>query len=191
MCSAFTPDCGCHNSAIILIGEVYCPNTKCSGKICRHKKTFQPLGRSDYHCPHCASVCQVRIFCFEGQRSSFFLSFGQGVYFFEENPKSIQDVIGDVYCPGEYCLNRKKSEFPGGYVTTPRFIYGCGKCGSWLFVHKVTFMLQERVKTTKQTKHVFSLLKKLEFLIPDKQLFIDIRQQFPTNHSHPHQKKLK
>ena len=91
------------------------------------------------------------------------MSFGQRVYFYEENPKSIQDVIGDVYCPGEYCLNRKKSEFSGCYVTIPRFIYGCGKCGSWLFVHKVTFMLQECVKTTKQTKQVFSLLKKLEF----------------------------
>ena len=60
MCSAFTPDCAYDNSAIIIIGDVYCPNTKCLDKLCLHKKTFQPLGRSDYQFPQCASVCQVR-----------------------------------------------------------------------------------------------------------------------------------
>ena len=84
------------NSTIILIGDVYCPNTKCLGKLCLHKKTFQPLGRSDYQCPQCASVCQVRNIPFEDQTNSFFLSLGPGVYIFEENPKPIQEVIGDV-----------------------------------------------------------------------------------------------
>ena len=110
MCCAFTPDSGSDNSINILIGDLYCPNTKCSGRLCLHKKTFQFLGRSDCQCPQCASVCQVRNIPFEDQTSSFFLSFGQGVYIFEESPKSIQDVIGDVYCPGKYCLNRQKCE---------------------------------------------------------------------------------
>ena len=101
MCSAFTPDCGYENSAIILIVDVYCPNIKSLRKLCLHKKTFQYLGRSDYQCPQCGSVFQVRNIPFEEETNSFFLSLGQGVYIFEENPKSIQDVIGDVYCPGE------------------------------------------------------------------------------------------
>ena len=137
---------------------------KVFGKLCLHKKTFESLGRSDYHCPHCASVCQVRNILSKDQRISFFLSFGQGVYIFEENPKSIQDVIGDVYCPGEYCLNREKYESLGGYVTTLRPIYGFGKCGAWLFVHKVPFMLQKHVKTTKTDKTRFFFAKKVEFL---------------------------
>ena len=155
MCSAFTPDCGYNNSTIILIGDVYCPNTKCSGRLCLHKKTFQPLGRSVYHCPQSGSVCQVRNIPFEDQRNSFFLSLGQGVYIFEEKPKSKQDVIGDVYCPGKYCLNREKCESIGGYVTNPGSIYGCGKCGAWLFLHKALFALQEHVKTTKTDKTRF------------------------------------
>ena len=159
-CSAFTPDCGYDNSTFLLIGDVYCPITKCSCKLCLHKKTFEPLGRSDYHSPHCASVCQVRNFPFEDQKNSFFLSFDEGVYIFEENPKSIQDIVGDVCCPGKYCLNRENCESFGGYVTTLRSIYGCGKCGAWLFVHKAPFMLKEHVKTTKQ---VF-LAKKVEFV---------------------------
>ena len=77
----------------------------------------------------------------EDQGNSFFLSLGQGVYIFEENPESVQDVIGDVYCPGNCCSNREECESLGGYVTTARSIYACGKCGAWLFVHKVLFML--------------------------------------------------
>ena len=130
MCSALTPDCRYDNSTIILKGDVYCPNTKCSGKLCMHKKTFQSLGRSDYQCPQCASVSQVHNIPFEEPTSSFFLSLGQGVYIFEETPKSIQDVIGDVYCPGNYCSNREKCEPLKSYATTPRSIYGCGKCGA-------------------------------------------------------------
>ena len=157
MCST---DCGYDNSTIILIGDVYCPNTKCLGKLCLHKKTLQSLGRRDYQCPQCGSVCQVRNIPFEDQTISFFLSLGPGVYIFEENPKSVQDVIGDVYCPGEFCLNREKCKSIGGYVTTPRSIYGCGKCGAWLFVHKVPFKIQEHVKTTKTDKTRFFFAKK-------------------------------
>ena len=155
MCSAFIIDCGYDISTINLIGHVYCPSTECSGKLCLLKKTFQSLGRRDYQCPQCASVCQVRNFPFEDQKNSFFSSFNQGVHIFEESPKSTQDVIGDVYCPCEYCLNREKSEFLCGYVTTSRSIYGCGKFGARLFVHKFPFMLQEQVKTTKTNKTRF------------------------------------
>ena len=119
MCSAFTPDFGYDHSTIILIGDVYCPNTKCSGNLCMHKKTFQSLGRSDYQCPQFASVCQVRNIRFEDQTNSFFLSLVQGVYVFEETPKSVQDFIRDVYCPGKYFSKRDKCESLDVYVTTP------------------------------------------------------------------------
>ena len=85
MCSV--TNCAYDNSTIILIGDVSCPNTNCSGKLCQHKKTFQSLGRSDYQCPQCGSVCQVRNIPFEEQVNSFFLSLGPWVYIFEERPK--------------------------------------------------------------------------------------------------------
>ena len=155
MFSVFSPDCGHDNSTIILNGDVYCPHTKSSGKLCLHKKTFPPLRRSNYKCMQCQSVCQVRSIPFEDQKSSFFLSLGQGVYTFDETRKPMLDVIGDVQCPGKYGFNREKCESCDGYVTTPRSIYGCGNCGAWLFVHKVPFMLQEHVKTTKTDKTRF------------------------------------
>ena len=127
-----------------------------SSTLCLPKKTFQFQGRSDYHCPQCASVCHVCNIR-EDQTNSFFLSFGQGVHISEEKRKSIQDVIGDVYCPGKYCLNREKCQSFDGYVTTPRSIYGCGKCGAWLFVHKVPFTLQGHIKMTKTDKNTLFL----------------------------------
>ena len=81
MCSAFNPDCGYDNSTIILFVDVYCPNTKCSGKLWVHKKTFQSLGRSDYQCPQCASVCQVCNISFEDQTNSFSCRLAKGFTF--------------------------------------------------------------------------------------------------------------
>ena len=123
-------------------------------------KTSESLSRSHYQCPQCTSVCQVRNIPFEYQTKSFFLSLGQGVYISEETPKSIQVVIGDVDCPGKYCSNREKCESLGGYVTTPRSIYACGKSGAWFFVHKVHSMLQEHVKMTTIDKTRFFSAKK-------------------------------
>ena len=71
MCSSFIPDCGYDSSTIILIADVFCPNTKCFGKLCLHKKILQSLGRSDYQCPQCGSVCQVRNIPFDDQRIFF------------------------------------------------------------------------------------------------------------------------
>ena len=84
------------------------------------------------------------------------------VYIFEETLKTTQDVIGDVYCPSKYCSNRENCESIGGFVTTPRIIYGCGNCGAGLFVHKVPFTLQEHVKTTETDKTRFPVAKEGE-----------------------------
>ena len=65
-----------------------------------------------------------------------------------------------MYCPGEYCLNRKKCKSIGGYVTTPRSIYGCDNYGAWLFVQKVPFTLQEHLKTTNTDKTRFFFAKR-------------------------------
>ena len=171
MFRAFSPDCGFDNSTIILIGDVCCPNTKCSGKLCLHKKVFQSLIRSDYQC---ASVCvRCAVFLLKIKQIPFSCRLVKGAYIFEQTPKHIQDVIRDVYCPGKYCSNREKCESLNGYVTTPRFIYGCGKCEAWLFVHKLPFMLQEHVKTTKTDKTRFFLAEKKMKMVPNKQLLVN------------------
>ena len=134
MCSAFSSGSGYEYSKINLKGDVYCPNTKCSGKIYLHKKIF--LGRSHYQCPQCASVSQVRNIPFEDQTSSFFIVWPRG-YIFEESPASVQEFIGGIFCPGKFCFNSEECESFDSHVTTPRSIYGCGKCGACLFVQKV------------------------------------------------------
>ena len=56
-------------------------------------------------------VCVPGAECFfESQTIYSFLSFDEGIYNFEESPKSIQDVIGDVYCQSECLFNSENSE---------------------------------------------------------------------------------
>ena len=90
MCST---DLAYDNSAIIIIGDVYCPNTKCLGKLCLHKKTFQSLGRSDYQCPQCGPVCQVRNIPFEDQTNSFSCRLVQGFTFLKRVPKQFKMLL--------------------------------------------------------------------------------------------------
>ena len=159
MCSAFTPDCGYDNSTINLIGDEYCPNIKCSGKLCLQKRLFNLSAEAIINARNARLCVRCAIFLLKIEQIPFSCRLVKG-FTFLKTPKSIQDVIGDVYCPGKYCSNREKCESLDGYVTTPRSIYGCGKCGAWLFVHKVPFMLQEHVKTTKTDKTQFFFAKK-------------------------------
>ena len=109
-----------------------------------------------------ARLCgRCAIFLLKIKQNPFSCRLAKG-YTFLKSPKSIQDVIADVYFPGKYCFNREECEWVGGYVTTPRSLYGYGKCGAWLFVHKIPFMLQERVKTTQTDRTRFFYAKKDE-----------------------------
>ena len=162
MCSAFTPDCGYDNSTFILNEDAYCPITKCSGKFCLHKKTFQPLGRSDYKCPQCASVCQVRNILFEDQTNSFFCRLAKGFTFLKRAQNHFKMLLEMSIVLASIVPTERNASLLGGYVATPRSIYGCEKRGAWLFVHKVRFMLQEHVKTTKTDKTRFFFAKKIE-----------------------------
>ena len=160
MCSTFTPDCGFDNCTFILIGNVYCPNTECLGKLCLYKKIFQSLGRSDYQCPQCGSVCQVRNVPLKIKHTPFFVAWSGGLHFWRE-PKINSRCYWRCLLSWQV-LSQQREIWIGGYVTTPRFIFGCGKCGAWLFVHKVPFTLQEHVKTTKTDKSRFFNAKKYE-----------------------------
>ena len=62
MYSAFTPDCGYINSTIILIGDVYCPNTKCSGRLCLHKKLFNHLAEANINVRNVSLCARCAIF---------------------------------------------------------------------------------------------------------------------------------
>ena len=90
MCST---DCAYDNSAIISIGDVYCPNTKCLGTLCLYKKTFQSLCRSDYQSPQCASVCQVRNIPFEIKQIAFSCRLVQGFTFLKRVPKQFRMLL--------------------------------------------------------------------------------------------------
>ena len=121
---------------------MYCRITKISGKLCLQKGLFNLWAEANIIVRN-ARVCARCAIFFLKIKQIRSLLFGQGLYFFEESPKSIQDAIGDVYCPGKYCSNREECEIFDGYVKSSRSIHGCGSFGAWLFVHKVLFLLQD------------------------------------------------
>ena len=57
----------------------------CLSKLCWHKKTSQSLGRGDYQCPQCESVCQVRNIPFDDQGNFFFVIWSRGLPFSRES----------------------------------------------------------------------------------------------------------
>ena len=74
----------------------------CIEKLCVHKvRTFQTLGSYDYQCPQGVSICQVRnVGIFHLKKNELlFLMCNQGFDIFEKARTSIQDVIGDIFCP--------------------------------------------------------------------------------------------
>ena len=117
MCSALTPQSRYDISINKLLWNMFCPNTMCSNVLCLHKKIFQSLSRSDYQGLQCGSICQVvscAMFFSKKHQNQFSLKFGLGIYFFEETKKSIQSVVGDVYCPtcqDEKCVFLQLTKF--------------------------------------------------------------------------------
>ena len=111
-------------------------------------------------------VCvQVRKARFEDQTKPLFLRFGQWVNIFEEIPKSIRDVIGDVLCR-QVLFQQGELRISWRFVSTPRFLYGSGKCGAWFFVHRVPFCVTWARKDDKNRRNKKSLVKKKRFCCP-------------------------
>ena len=80
--------CGAHSLGLWVWQKHYyshwgrvLPKYKVFGKLCLYKKIFQSLGRSDYQCPQCTSVCQVRNIFFVDQTKSFFVVYSGGFSF--------------------------------------------------------------------------------------------------------------
>ena len=164
MCSSFTPDSEYDQSTIILSGNVYCLNTKCSGKLCLHKKTFQSLGRSDYQCPQCKSVCQVRNIPFEDQTNSFSCRLFKGFTFLKRAQNQFKILLeicivlaSSVPTEKNTNLLTDMQQLRDPFMVVESVEPGCSFT-KFLFCYKST---QRRHK---QTKHAFSLLKKDELV---------------------------
>ena len=102
----------------------------------------------------------------------------------QSRPESIQDVIGDVHCPGKFCFNRE--------MRISWWLCKNSEIHLWLWkVWNLAVCSQSSFYVTRTRKddtnsHAFFSLKKMN-LLPDKYLFISEEEQFSTNDSHPHQ----
>ena len=97
-------------------------------------------------------MCHVRNVPFEDQNNSFFCRLAKGFIFLKRTQNQFK------------MRTERKCESIGGYLTTPRSIYGREMCGAWLFVHKTLFTLQEHVKMTKTDETCSFFAKKYELV---------------------------
>ena len=156
MCSVFTVDCGYSNSNNNLIGNVYCPNTTCSCKLCLHTKKLLNLTAESTVNVRNARVCsRCVIFLLKIKQVPFSCRLVKGSTFWKRVQNQFKILLEMSFLRASI-VSTKGCNSLDGYVTTLRSIYGLGKCGFWLVVHKVLCKLQEHVKTQKkQTKHSF------------------------------------
>ena len=176
MCSAFTPDCGCDNSTNILIGDVYCPNTKCSGKLCPHKKTFQSLGRSDYQCPKCTPVCQVRSILFEDQRNYFFLSLHRGLHIRRE-PKINSRCVWRCLLSWQVLFQQRKMQISGRLCNNSENHLWLWKVWSLVVCSQSSLYVTRARKDNKNRQNTLSLCWKKIKLVTNKQLLLNVLLQ--------------
>ena len=126
------------------IGDVICPNSTCNAQVCDYKETFPRLGRKDYSCAQCKSICRILNIPFTEQANSFLSN--PGLYVFERKRNEITNIIGDVYCPDRKCVNQKCL-----YMCTSKnnckSSYECLQCNASLTVQNIPFMDQKHLWT--------------------------------------------
>ena len=85
MCSAFTPVCGFDNSTIILIGDVCCKNTKCSGELCPHKRLFNLSAKAIINVRKARLSAWCEIFFWRSNKFLFLVVWSRGLHFWSES----------------------------------------------------------------------------------------------------------
>ena len=93
MCSAFTPDCGYDNSTIILIGDVYCPNTKRLGRLCLHKRLFNLSAEAIINARNARLCVRCAIFLLKIKEIPFFCRLAKGFTLLKRTQNQIKMLL--------------------------------------------------------------------------------------------------
>ena len=88
------------------------------------------------------------------------MSFGQSVYVFEQSPKSNQDVIGDVYCPGKFFFQQREMRISWRLCNNPEIHLWLWKIWSLVVCSQSSFYVTRARKNDKNRQNTLFLLKK-------------------------------
>ena len=163
MCSAFTPDCGYKDSTIILIRDVYRPNTTCSGKLCMHKKIFNLSAKAICLCVRCA------IFLLKIKQFSFSWRLVKGFTFLKRLQKQFKMILEMCIALANFVPTKRNTNpltvmlrLPDPFMVVDSVEHGC-LFKKFLLFYKIKWRRQ------KQTNTLFLCWKKMN-LVPNKQL---------------------
>ena len=99
MCSAFTPDCAYDNSAIINIGDVYCPNTKCLGKFAYTKRLFNLSAETIINARNARLCVKYAMFFLKIEKTAFSCRLVQGFTFLKRVQNQFKMLLEMCFFP--------------------------------------------------------------------------------------------
>ena len=173
MCSSFTADCGHENSTILLIEDVYCPNTKCSGKLRLHKKTFQSLGRSDYQCPQCVCVPSAQWSLWRSNNFLFLVLWPRGSHLWRESKINWRCYCRRVFS-WQVLFQQREMRISWRFCNNSEIHLWLWKIWSLVDCSKSSFYLTRARKDDKNRQRTLFPCWKNMNVLPDKQLFINV-----------------
>ena len=93
MCSAFTTDCGYKNSTIILIGDVSCPNKKCSVDYACTKRLFNLSAEAIINARNARLCVRCAIFLLKIKKIPFSCRLGKGFTFLKRTQNQFKMLL--------------------------------------------------------------------------------------------------
>ena len=159
MCSAFTPDCGYDTSILLSLGTCIVQIQSVQVDFACTKRLFNLSAEAIINARNARLCVRCANFLLKIKENPFCCRLAKGFTFLKRTQNQFKMLLEMSIVLASIVSTERNANLIGGYVTTPRFIYGCGKCFAWLFVHKAPFTLQEHVKTTKTDKKRFFFAK--------------------------------
>ena len=164
MCSVFIPGCGYDNSTIILIRDVYCPNTTCWGKLWLTKEPFNLSAEAIINVPTAHLCDRCAMFLLKIKQVTFFWRLARRFTFSKRTPNHLKIILQMSIVLASIVLTERYANLLTVMYQGWDLYMGveCAERGclftKWLLRYKSTRRRQ------KQTKQACSLLEKYEFV---------------------------
>ena len=172
MCSAFTPIVAMAIALLFSLGTCIVQIQSVQVDFACTKRLFDLLAEGIINVRNMVCMPGALYSFWRSNNILFLVAWSRGLHFWRE-PKIRSRCYWKCPLSWQVLFQQREWLIYWRLCNNPRSIYACGKCGAWLFVHKVSFMLQEHAKTTKTEETRFSLLEKLN-LVPNKPLLLNV-----------------
>ena len=118
----------------------------------RTKRLFNLLAEAIINVRNMGLCARCAIFFLKNKQTPFSCHLVKEFTFLKRDQSQFKKLL-ELCIVLESFVSTEKCESIGGYVTTPRCIYGCGKCGAWLFCSQSSFYVTRACKHDKNRQN--------------------------------------